>query len=807
MNLYYNFSFNKSNISKKYQNKGYDKNNINSKRNNNTQKTGAYIINSNNNTNNKTTLKNNIETYENSGDISFYNTSLKNQILSPDDEDDIYQFNLNNRNFEVIQKNSDDIDFNYLTLRNIDNSNYIKNNITNYKKENKKTLILDLDETLIHSSFQPLRFNNRIIKPDFSFKIFFNYKYHEIFSYKRPFLSKFLKEMNKLFNIYIFTASIKKYAKPLLKLLDKHNYVMKKFYRESCILSEGKYIKDLSLLKIKLNDVIILDNNPISYKFNKKNGIPIKSWHFDKNDNELLKILPLLEFLSNVDDVRKYIPYIIENDEINYNKISSLIYASNRNKRTFSLNKYNKKGNQNIRLNKKINYNFDEEMKVNYINNINPGTINFREPSKNKIPKIPHNNYSIDKYKNDIITKNIKKKKRKSKSNSISVINFNLEKNNNINNELAVNGVENCYILNKLNDKYYRSCNNFYINSKYSFVINKENDKSLEQNIKKNKTKKLNLNNKTFNNEESEKFNNNNINSYKINKSKSKKIPCLRKYENKICLNKKLNYTDNDQNIVINNKSCKFKNYLNRFNSYKNILPYKNFESCENDYYTLKPNIKLKDDYIHFRKNNTIEALGKNNNSIRNIICYNNANCINTLNNNGSSKNTINYERKLYNEKNVLNCINTNKYSNKDKYFQSKENSNKKKLTFMLNKENTNRNLIKKNIHKLLALNLKNIDMIKNPYNQTNNQELLTGRINNINDNNLFSNYSLKKEKINLDKNCYIKRKMKLKSSLLNKKNAIKENTKSGYQEDNYPNFGLLNYIPSSERNYNRPNF
>ena len=812
MNLYGNFSFNKSNVSKKYQNKSYDKNNIHSKRNINKQKTGAYIINSNNN-NTNTTYKNNIETYENSSDISFYNTSLKNQILSPDDEDDIYQFNINNKNNEISKKNNDDIDYNYLTLRNINNSNYINNNISNYKKENKKTLILDLDETLIHSSFQPLRFNNRIIKPDISFKIFFNYKYHEIFSYKRPFLSKFLKEMNKLFNIYIFTASIKTYAKPLVKLLDKHNYVMKKFYRENCILSEGKYIKDLSLLKIKLNDVIILDNNPISYKFNKKNGIPIKSWHIDKNDNELLKILPLLEFLSNVDDVRKYIPYIIENDEINYNKISSLISTSNRNNRTFSINKYKKKGIQNIRLNKKINYNFDEEMKVNYINNNIPGTINFREPSKNRTPKIPHNNYSIDKYRNDTSKKSNKKKNIRSKSNSINAINFNSENNNNINNELAVDNMENYYILNKLNDKYFRSCNNFYINSKYSFVINKENDKSYEQNItKNNKPKKLNLNNKTFNNEDSERFNNN-INNYKKNKSKSIKIPCLRKNDNKICLGKKLNNTDNSQNIFINKKSCKFKNYLNRFNSYKNILPYKNFESCENDYYTLKPNIKLNDDYIHFRKNNTIEALGKNNNSVRNIICYNNANCISTLNNNGSSKNTINYERKLYNEKNILDSINSNKYSNNDKYLQNKENNSKKKLSFMLNKGENSRTIIKKNIHKLLALDFQNIDINKNFYNQTNNQELLTGRINKynkynyINDNNLFSNYSLKKEKINLDKNCYIKRKMKLKRTLLKNKNNIKENIKSGYQEDNYLNFRFLNNIPSSERNYKKQNF
>jgi hypothetical protein len=91
-------------------------------------------------------------------------------------------------------------------------------------------------------------------------------------------------------------------------------------------------------------------------------------------------------------------------------------------------------------------------MKDNYINNNIPGTINFREPSKNRMPKIPHNNYSIGKYRYDINKKSNNKKKIRNKSNSISAINFNSENNNNINNKLAVDNMENYYILNKLND-------------------------------------------------------------------------------------------------------------------------------------------------------------------------------------------------------------------------------------------------------------------------------------------------------------------------------------------------------------------
>ncbi len=51
-----------------------------------------------------------------------------------------------------------------------------------------------------------------------------------------------------------------------------------------------------------------------------------------------------------------------------------------------------------------------------------------------------------------------------------------------------------------------------------------------------------------------------------------------------------------------------------------------------------------------------------------------------------------------------------------------------------------------------------------------------------------------------MDKNCYIKRKMKLKKSLLNNRRIIiKENEKSEY-EDYYSN--IKKYLPSTERHH-----
>ena len=793
-----NSSFNKYNTQNNFYRNRTNENKIQLKHNNINTKNEQCLYNINNN--DYKTNNNNIETNENSSDISFYNSSLKNQILSPDDEEDIYQYKINNNinKKEIMLKNNDDIDLNYIVKNNINinNTNYINNNLNFVNNGNKKALILDLDETLVHSSFQPLQYNNQLIKPDIYFKIFFNGKYHEIFVYKRPFLNKFLKEMNKIFNIHVFTASIEKYAKPLLERLDKHNYIIKKYFRESCVYSEGKFIKDLSTLNINLHDIIIVDNNPISYKFNKKNGIPIKSFHYDKNDKELLNIMPLLNCLSKVDDVRKYIPYIIENDEINYNNVNILINTSNGNKKSLSLNKKSsfykppKKNNQKIRLDKIINYNTNEEIKVNIINNNHyPETINFREPSIYKKPKIPNNNkneycknYALLNNMNDISKKSISK--NKAKNNSICAINFNLD-----GNDVSMNKKENSKSKNKSNDKYNKSCNNFYLNanSKHSFVINRE--KRNEQIMIRNNLYSLNLDDEIFNNKQSN-DSYNLINRFKQDKIKTK-IPVSKKNDRKINLNKKINNSDSMKNIIINKKNCKIKNYLNRFNSAKNISSkYKDYESLENDFYTITPIIKINDDYNYFRKNNTIEALGKNNNSIRNRICYNNTNCTTALNTNNNVnlniRNTINNEKKIINEKYITNSYNEKCILNNLKNLK-KKGKNKNVLYLIHNNDNNFHNdnngkkIINNTIHRLLT---DRVDKCQT----------------NLNDNDIFSNYSLKREKIEMDKNCYIKRKMKLKKSLLNNRRIIiKENEKSEY-EDYYSN--IKKYLPSTERHH-----
>lgn len=74
------------------------------------------------------------------------------------------------------------------------------------------------------------------------------------------------------------------------------------------------FIKDLKRLGRRMEDILILDNSPISYLFQKQNALPIRTWLDDRNDIELYKYLRLLEYLAKVDDVRHVISRIVDQD-------------------------------------------------------------------------------------------------------------------------------------------------------------------------------------------------------------------------------------------------------------------------------------------------------------------------------------------------------------------------------------------------------------------------------------------------------------------------------------------------------------
>ncbi|KAK9150829.1 hypothetical protein Syun_009138 [Stephania yunnanensis] len=180
-------------------------------------------------------------------------------------------------------------------------------------KETKKmkpiTLVLDLDETLVHSTL------DHCGEADFSFPVFYNMEEHIVYVKQRPHLKTFLERVAEMFEIVIFTASQSTYAEKLLDILDPEgNLISRRAYRESCIFSEGSYTKDLTVLGIDLAKVAIIDNSPQVFRLQVNNGIPIKSWFDDPSDCALISLLPFLETLVDADDVR---PIIAEKFSVN----------------------------------------------------------------------------------------------------------------------------------------------------------------------------------------------------------------------------------------------------------------------------------------------------------------------------------------------------------------------------------------------------------------------------------------------------------------------------------------------------------
>ncbi|KAJ3242460.1 hypothetical protein HDU81_003166 [Chytriomyces hyalinus] len=162
----------------------------------------------------------------------------------------------------------------------------------------KKCLVLDLDETLVHSTFKP------IPNADFIVPINIEGQFHDVYVLKRPHVDKFLQVLGKQFEIVIFTASMSNYANPVLDLLDTTKVVKHRLFREHCVFHETKYVKDLSVLGRPLDSTMILDNAPESYMFQKSNGVPCQSWFNEMDDDELDELIPFFEGLKTVEDVR-----------------------------------------------------------------------------------------------------------------------------------------------------------------------------------------------------------------------------------------------------------------------------------------------------------------------------------------------------------------------------------------------------------------------------------------------------------------------------------------------------------------------
>lgn len=125
-------------------------------------------------------------------------------------------------------------------------------------------------------------------------------------------MEAFLRELNKYYEIVIFTASQSYYANEVLNVIDPSNELITfRLFREHCYVNErGLLIKDLNIIKNRdLANMVIVDNASYAYGYHFENGIPIVPFFDDKADDELHHLMNYLLSLAGVSDVRDFIKY------------------------------------------------------------------------------------------------------------------------------------------------------------------------------------------------------------------------------------------------------------------------------------------------------------------------------------------------------------------------------------------------------------------------------------------------------------------------------------------------------------------
>ncbi|VDM39602.1 unnamed protein product [Toxocara canis] len=171
----------------------------------------------------------------------------------------------------------------------------------------RKILVLDLDETLIHSHHDGVI--RPMVKPgtppDFILRVNIDRHPVRFFVHCRPHVDYFLSMVSQWFDLVVFTASMEIYGSSVADKLDNGKGILqRRYFRQHCTMDYGGYTKDLSAIHADLSSIFILDNSPGAYRKFPQNAIPIRSWYSDPTDTCLLALLPFLDALRFASDVR-----------------------------------------------------------------------------------------------------------------------------------------------------------------------------------------------------------------------------------------------------------------------------------------------------------------------------------------------------------------------------------------------------------------------------------------------------------------------------------------------------------------------
>ena len=176
--------------------------------------------------------------------------------------------------------------------------NIIENKIEKYllpkiKSNYKYSLVLDLDETLICIKRDN---NNNKIKHN---------KFNNLMTLiLRPGLLDFLHKMKKLYELILFSLGTSEYVSPIIKNIEKKEKFFEHIlYREHVTYDDnGNFFKNLNLLNRDVKNILIVDDNSKNFKYHKSNGICIKPFYGDLNNDKItLKILGNILFKIRYD--------------------------------------------------------------------------------------------------------------------------------------------------------------------------------------------------------------------------------------------------------------------------------------------------------------------------------------------------------------------------------------------------------------------------------------------------------------------------------------------------------------------------
>lgn len=209
--------------------------------------------------------------------------------------------------------------------KNTKNSNIpIKSQLGN----SKKILILDIDETLLHTiDFHLSHVIERILNssngtspdvnsptvtidihspssqkspkkysiPKFSTDYFhpmcnyfrFVFQNNVYYACERPRVREFLNAVFNLFDVYIYTAGLPSYARQMINHLCPQIAEDHCRYRNSCVYKRNRLYKNIASFSKTMNDVLIVDDNPEMFHFWPNNCILCKPFWGEYDEKQL----------------------------------------------------------------------------------------------------------------------------------------------------------------------------------------------------------------------------------------------------------------------------------------------------------------------------------------------------------------------------------------------------------------------------------------------------------------------------------------------------------------------------------------